>query len=84
MHASRTLGRYPPVPQGWAGMSWKELKGRSVWEPVTATVVGDSGRLWIQRPETDADSEFLQALVEYEIARRTKPVVAHGAEVPRL
>ena len=47
--------------------------------PQDHTLVGDSGRLQIHRPETDADAEFLQACVEYEIARRTKAVVARGS-----
>jgi hypothetical protein len=34
-------------------------------------LVGDSGRVWIHWPETEADSEFLQAFVAYEIVRRS-------------
>jgi hypothetical protein len=46
-------------------------------------LVGDSGRVWIHWPETEADSAFLQARVAYEIARRTGVAAAHGLEVPR-
>jgi hypothetical protein len=42
-------------------------------------LVGDSGAVWIHWPETEADSEFLQAHVAYEIARRT-PVAADCKE----
>jgi hypothetical protein len=34
-------------------------------------LIGDSGRVWIHWPETEADSDFLRAYVAYEIARRT-------------
>jgi hypothetical protein len=45
-------------------------------------LVGDSGRVWIHWPETEADSEFLQALVAYELARRTRVVAADHAPRP--
>jgi hypothetical protein len=42
-------------------------------------LVGDSGRVWIHWPETEADSEFLQARVAYEIARRTRAAAGEAS-----
>jgi hypothetical protein len=60
----------------------KSLECRAIEELIPASdgidLVGDSGCVWIHWPETEADSEFLRALVAYELARRTRVVAADG------
>jgi hypothetical protein len=73
--------------QGWSLFS-SSLEFRAIEELIPAGdgiyLVADSREVCIDQPETKADSEFLQAMVAYEVTRRT-PVEAadHGPEALR-